>query len=95
LIFKNFVKLKKMSEEKQTYLKCDSKKYSRSFSREELSDIQTEFKDHALKEGFESIKPTGLKNNSVYFVCARAGKSQKQGDGKRSKSSKRIGNNLS
>jgi len=80
-----------MSEANTTFLSCLSDLYNKSFTKEEFPQIETQLKEQALNDGFELIKPTGMKKNSVYFVCGRAGKHKKQGEGKRSTTSKRIG----
>jgi len=82
-----------MSQEDLDFLECKEEDYKKVFAKEEFPEVESLLKEKAIKDGFELKRPTGIKKNSIYFVCGRAGKFEKQGDGKRSTSSKKIGIN--
>jgi len=82
-----------MSEANTTPLSCLSDLYNKSFTKK-FPQIEIQLKEQVLNDGFELIKPTGMKKKNVYgTLCAEElGNIKKQGERKRSTISKRIGN---
>jgi len=62
----------------------------------DINQCKLTLQSWALEEGFELSKQTGTKPYAIYFECSRGGKPRKfaNAEGKRSKSSKKIGNRL-
>jgi hypothetical protein len=49
----------------------------------------------AIEAGSKLAKDSGMKQNSLYFVCHKFGEyKRKEGEGKRNKKSKKCGNNF-
>ena len=67
----------------------------KSLEFESSESLKLYLQTWALKNGFEVTKSTGTKAYAVYFKCSRSGKPRKfaKAEGKRSKPSKKIGNN--
>ena len=80
-----------MSEANTTPLGCLSDLYNKSFTKEEFPQIEIQLKEQVLNDGFELIKPTGMKKKMFILCAEELGNIKKQGEGKRSTTSKRIG----
>ena len=83
-----------MQNTEETFV-CERKLYEKTFKKENIGNIKNFIQEQALKDGFKIVLPTGVKENYIYFICNRGGKSKKpEGDGKRAKPSKKIGKNF-
>lgn len=81
-----------MQEENKGFV-CRPEPYEKTFFYADLEAVEISLKNQAIKDGFELVKDTGDKQNSIYYRCSRGGKPRApQGTGKRAKVSKKIGN---
>jgi len=73
------------------FLACQPDDYRKTFTKQSSLEFEKNLKSQAIREGYELIKPTGTKTNSIYFECSRAGlPREQQGTGKRARKSKKI-----